>query len=152
MDKTKLFILGGFALVILPFAYGVTTLRTEPHLQPAIVEETPPLPDPVYLNLPVGVVTELPGTGRAAEVGFTFMVERSAPQRVEIEAMIDNVDEKLDALLSEAIRHAVEDGASGADLLRAISLQSREQLNIALGTDDYSQPIFEVLVTSFQAQ
>lgn len=152
MDKTKLLGAAGFAVIILPFAYGITTLAPEPFTPPVIKDDTPPLPDPVYLVLPIGIVSSLPGTDKSAEVGFTLMVERSAPQRGEIEAMVDSIDERLDAVLSESIRLAVEEGAGGNELLRSIADVAKERLNGVIGTEEFYEPVYEVLVTSFKSK
>lgn len=149
MDRNKLFTFAGFLAIMLPFGFGLTTLGPEKKVEAPVEDTSPKLPDPLYFKVVLPITSDLTGLGKSADVGFTLMVERSSRHRKDIETAVDEMDGRINAVLSEAIRLAAEENGAIEGIQSVIARIGRERLNAAFGDEDDPEPIIEVLISSF---
>ena len=152
MDIYKILGFSAFVLVAAPFGIGIASTIKAPEPPPVVVEVVPAKLVKTYVVYKMPITTSFPQFSRTLSMTVAFMVDDGTEARNTLNDLATRQDERLDAVLNQAIDEAADAVSDYNDLRDVIPDSMRRALNVHLGTDADPAPVYEVLVTSYAIQ
>lgn len=146
----------GFALPAgLSFALATMLLVAYPPRLDMPVEETaverPSRLTYLYITLDAPIFINL-GTGPRMRLDLAVSVEGTQAQLLELNRVVDGAQSRVMAEIVAEANDLVMEGADSAKVHEALPGRARARINAMLGSEDFPEPVSEVLILGLAVQ
>lgn len=159
-DGTSLPAALGFAVVTLPMLGMLVGLWTAPMPAPLHLTEAEPAPEEagteeagvVYIDLPDPLTVATSADSPRAQITLALAIRGDLGKIAQMQGDVLAMAQRISAQMLNEAQQMVSEGADSATLHRDLPERLRAVINDAIGTEEWPEPVSEVLITSIAMQ